>query len=502
MGLSMVRCLAVLLAFLLGLGATRARAEHYDVTIVLGAAPRAHVEALLSPTDGRLFMHAHAGGYEWSDYVRNLRVLGSDGRALPLESAGKAAWTVQAGGRSSLKVVYDVDLSFTVPEREGAQRGGQSFGDSLYLVDRALFVMSNAAGPREIVLHLPEGAKVATPWARTGAMTFRAATNGDLVDNTLVVGRFPEIAVDEGTFHIDFVLPGSTPVEGRLMEPVVRKVLHEYLRMFPETPPFHILMSYFRGVEVNGEGYKDSATLTFPEAILVGNRDLWANYIAHELFHHWNATLIAGADDGADAGSTEWFSEGATEYVANRTLARMGIVGDDGWFRHMDTNVALYEFWTWAAPFAGTSLIEAGSKTALPRPKGVEAKTYNRAGVYNGGWVATFCIDAALAEATDGRRDIDDLFRVLLDRYGLKGRVWRNSDLIAAASELAGHDMTPQLTAYLGQPKAIPIRKCWADAGIAGYNLDYSGETHASADPQASATAGRILRKILKGAAR
>ena len=490
--------IAAFLGVLTALASAPAFADRYDVAITLGAAPRAHVEARLTPPDGILFMHSHAGGYEWSDYIRNLRA-SQNGQPLELERTGKESWAAKGTIQSSIDVSYDVDLGFTVPEREGAQRGGQSFGNSLYLVNRVLFVMDNAPGPRDIVLHLPPGASIATPWQRLGPASFQAASNSDLVDNTLVVGRFPEIDVKQGTFDIDFVLPGATAAEGGLMEPVVRNVLHEYLRMFPETPPFHLVMSYFQGVEVNGEGYKNSATLTFPGSIGLANRDLWANYIAHELFHHWNATLIFGADSGADEGSTEWFSEGATEYIANRTLFRSGTIDSGGWLRHMEANVALYKFWTWAAPFAGTPIVDAGSKTALPRPKGVEAKTYNRAGVYNGGWVTTFCIDAAIASATNGRRDIDDLFRALLDNYGLKGRAWKNSDLIAEASKLAGRDMAPELTTWLEQPKPIPVDKCWAEAGLKGYNLDYSGETRVAPDPRGGAAAKRVLHKIWGG---
>ena len=92
----------------------------------------------------------------------------------------------------------------------------------------------------------------------------------------------------------------------------MRAALREYIRMFPRTPEFHILLTYFRGVEINGEGFKDSATLTSAEPIKRDNRVMWANYLAHEFFHHWNATLIAGNDDGPNVGTIEWFAEGAT----------------------------------------------------------------------------------------------------------------------------------------------------------------------------------------------
>jgi hypothetical protein len=101
-------------------------------------------------------------------------------------------------------------------------------------------------------------------------------------------------------------------------------------------------------------------------------------------------------------------SIGATEYVANRTLVRTGIISTDLYLKMLETNVGMYEFWSWAAPFQGASqsisLRDAGSKTALPLPKDTVAKTYNRAGVYNGGWVATYCIDMMIQQDTNGKK--------------------------------------------------------------------------------------------------
>lgn len=66
-------------------------------------------------------------------------------------------------------------------------------------------------------------------------------------------------------------MPGGTQATQALIEPVVRSVLHEYIRIFPNTPDLHVLMAVFRGVEINGEGYRDSAALTYPEQIEMGN---------------------------------------------------------------------------------------------------------------------------------------------------------------------------------------------------------------------------------------
>jgi predicted metalloprotease with PDZ domain len=122
-------------------------------------------------------------------------------------------------------------------------------------------------------------------------------------------------------------------------------------------------------VEINGEAYRDSGALTSPDPIERRNRVMWANYLAHELFHHWSGNMIVGNDDPPYFGRTEWFAEGATEYIANRTLIRTGIINRNTYLRKMETNIAMYEFWTWASPFQGVSIQNAGSKTALPMPE-------------------------------------------------------------------------------------------------------------------------------------
>jgi predicted metalloprotease with PDZ domain len=303
----------------------------------LGAA----VQATLMVPDGRLFTHGHAGGYEWSGYINNVRVMREDGSVIPVHSLGLGQWEVKTSKDEIVRLYYDVDLSFTKEMREGAQRGGQFFGNSLYIVNRALFVMSNAVGPRHVDFLIPSGFQIATPWHATGPLGYQVQDNNALADNFTVLGAFPSFQIVEGNFHLNMVLPGGTASAQVLIEPVVRSVLREYLRVFPNTPDFHVLMAFFRGVEINGEGYRDSAALTSPDRIEMRNRVLWASYLAHELFHHWNGNLIAGSADGDDFGTTEWFAEGATEYVANRTVVRAGIIDRKEYLRKMETNIGM-----------------------------------------------------------------------------------------------------------------------------------------------------------------
>lgn len=450
--------------------------QSYKISLDFKKPLRANVQANLTVPDGRLFTHGHAGGYEWSDFIKNIRVTREDGSLVSLQSLGPGQWEVHASKGETVRLSYDVDLSFTKEMREGAQRGGQFFGNSLYIVNRALFVMSSAAGPRHVDFVIPAGFRIATPWHASVPSGYQVGDNNELADNFTVIGSFPSFQVTEGDFHLNMVLPGGTQAAQALIEPVVRSVLREYIRIFPKTPNFHVLMAFFRGVEINGEGYRDSAALTSPDQIEMGNRVLWASYLAHELFHHWNGNLIAGSDDGDNFGTTEWFAEGATEYIANRTVVREGIIDRSEYVRKMETNIGMYEYWTWAAPFQGISIQNAGAKTALPMPSETIAKTYNRAGVYNGGWVASFCLDTMIQTDTQGGKGLDDVFRLMFTNFGTNGKQWTLQDLVHLSSEVAGTDLSGFFQKYIVEANPLPVHECLASAGFDGLILNYGGE--------------------------
>jgi predicted metalloprotease with PDZ domain len=318
----------------------------------------------------------------------------------------------------------------------------------------------------------------------------------ELADNFTVIGNFPSFQIDEGDFHLNMVLPDGTEATQTLIEPVVRSVLREYIRIFPGTPNFHVLMAFFRGVEINGEGYRDSASLTSPDQIVMGNRVLGASYLAHELFHHWNGNLIAGNDDGDNFGTTEWFAEGATEYIANRTVVRAGIIDRNEYLRKMETNIGMYEYWTWSAPFQGISIQNAGAKTALPMPSGMIAKTYNRAGVYNGGWVASFCLDTMIQTDTEGEKGLDDVFRLMFTNFGANGKQWTPQDLVQVSSEVAGTDLSSFFQKYIAEANPLPVHECLASAGFDGLILNYGGEAQVTPTANANGLAKEIREHL------
>src|SRR5947207_9504945 len=113
-------------------------------------------------------------------------------------------WSLPQSSPSRVRVAYDVDLSFAEKVRNGDLRGGLLLGDSLYLVNRALFIMSSAGGPKNIEFDVPSSFIIAAPWIEIADHQFRAAENRELTENWTILGRFPVFKFKQNNFQVTF----------------------------------------------------------------------------------------------------------------------------------------------------------------------------------------------------------------------------------------------------------------------------------------------------------
>lgn len=129
-------------------------------------------------------------------------------------------------------------------------------------------------------------------------------------------------------------------------------------------------------------------------------------------------------------------------------------------------------------------------------PEGMIAKTYNRPGIYSGGWVASFCLDTMIQKDTQGKKGLDDVFRLMFSRFGLTGKQWAPEDLAQSSSEVAGTDLSGFFHRYIASPNAVPVRECLADAGFDDSILNYSGEAYVSLQLNPSNSAQEIREHL------
>lgn len=185
----------------------------YDVALDFTGPIQATVRATLSVTDGQLFTLSYAGGYQGSSYVKDLQAHSNEGSKIPLAFVAPNHWRFPALTSETVRITYTVDLSFTKALREASHRRGQPLGEALYIVNRALFVMSDASGERTVHFIVPASFKIVSPLTQIAPSTYAASSNSELASRTTAFREFSLLPTTEAAIHLSTRLPHSRGIE-------------------------------------------------------------------------------------------------------------------------------------------------------------------------------------------------------------------------------------------------------------------------------------------------
>lgn len=207
---------------------------------------------------------------------------------------------------------------------------------------------------------------------------------------------------------------------------------------------------------------------------------VWANTLVHELFHVSTDQLVA-----ADQSTVEWFNEGFTEYMASRTLARLGAITQAEWRQKLAFYLSRGEstrIWDRERP----TLTAAGA-----------AKGRNWRWIYGGGATLAAHLDIMLRVDSDGRVSLDDVFRVLHRRFGVTGTPYTGADVAAAVAEVSGRDWSAFFATYVDAPAPpLPLPEALERLGLRTNQFADEFYVEPVADPTA---AQRALRRAVSG---
>ncbi len=171
-------------------------------------------------------------------------------------------------------------------------------------------------------LRLPIGWARVTPWQEQSPGVYVAADRHSLAVNSFVVGHFAATRARLGGFEAAAAFIGPIARDSATIGPAFAKVVNAYFSLFPKTPPGRYLMTFFYADHDDGEAFTGTSTVTFGNRIAGGDGILFNNKIAHEVLHYWIGQRIRGEDFER----MSWMSEGFTEYLANRTIFRTGLI--------------------------------------------------------------------------------------------------------------------------------------------------------------------------------
>lgn len=281
--------------------------------------------------------------------------------------------------------------------------------------------------------------KVTTSMRREASVagsTFSASNYHDLVDMPFFVGRFDVDSALVGGKWMRFASYPSGAVRGAaraLVWDQLKKAVPPQIAVFGEVPwETYSVMQIVDSAYQGASGLEHSSSHVDVLSPLYVGSDFQPSLYAHEIFHAWNVKRLRPMDlwpyryDAPQPTTWLWVSEGITDYYADLSEVRGGIVSDSAFYAL--TSAKLNEM-----DAIGPVALEDASLNTWVHP--VDGSEYS---YYGKGSLAGFMLDIIIRDASDNRQSLDDVMRALYAGTYKQGRGFTRDDWWAAVSRAAG----------------------------------------------------------------
>lgn len=460
-----------------------------------------------APDTFRLAMSAHP---EYDDkywrYLEDLSIEGRGGSAT-IARIDSSLWRVRASGGEAT-VRYRIHLPAPDERARAAWKpflsptGGLIGGPHSFM-----YIVGATLIPAHVTVSLPSSWEIATGLTPTSdPHTFFAPTFDNLVEGPIFAGRFNSwrFLVD-GIPHrvVYWRAPNAMPFDTTRFVDGVRRMTEQAVAVFGR-PPWREYTFIFQDDAWGGLEHANSVTLGAASAALARDPLSSMPETAHEFFHAWNLMRIRPAEYRTvdyrvqPPTSSLWFSEGLTIFYADLTLRRAGLpTSDSTRTQHLTNIIARYLSMPGLARYSA----ERVSQVAYNAEDGALGD-YGTS-THLQGEVIGAMLDLIVRDATDGRRSMDDVMRLMLERFGgTLGFVGR--DVERVVEDVCGCDVTPFFDAHVRSGSAIALDRYLAPIGLRAHVEWVAAVNPSTNEPivdlrayAADAPAGQYARLVL-----
>lgn len=413
--------------------------------------PRTHLVAVEMAVEG---VHGPAdlvmpswtpGSYLLREFPRNVvQFEAADGawKALPFAKTDKNTWRVQAPGDGTLRARWIVNADeLTVRTSHVDATHASIIGAGVFM-----YVDGRRDEPAEVEVLAPAGWRTTTALEALGETRFRAAHFDELVDSPLEIGTHQLVRWEvDGVPHQYAVWGRGNADANRLAQDTTRIVQAE--REIFGTLPYPEFTFFLHLTSGGGGGleHRNSTSLLADRWSFRGpSYESFLGLAAHELFHAWNGKRIRPAALGPFDYTREnytrdlWVVEGITTYYTDLLLRRAGIISQQRYLEKLADTISRFLTLPGRAvqPLADSSF---DTWIKFYRP---DANTPNATiSYYQKGALVALLLDLRIRQATENARSLDDLMRLLWERYGVPDAGFPEGAVEAAAAEVAGMDL-------------------------------------------------------------
>ena len=389
------------------------------------------------------------GSYLVREYEKNVEGVTAktrDGRVLPIEKTLKNRWRVRAGGAPEFA------LHYRVYSREMSVRNNW-VEDGFALINGAATFITLADQRRrahEVDVVLPSTwrrALTAMPDAPGGNGTRFVAPDFDtLADCPLVVGNpaVYEFTVDGKKHYL--VNTGEGGVwDGASIARDLEKIVQQARALWGSLPYEKYLFLNMITESGGGIEHKGSTVLMSSRWATRTRRGYlgFLRLASHEYFHVWNVKRMRPVELGPFDYEHEvyvkglWLSEGFTDYYGALQLRRTGLETEAEFLEELSGAIQTLQ----TTPGRLVQPVELSSFDAWIKQYRPDENSVNTSiSYYTKGAVIAFVLDARIRTATAGKKTLDDLMRLLSQRYS-GDRGFSGEEVRSAAQEVAGTDL-------------------------------------------------------------
>jgi len=416
--------------------------------------------------------------------VRDLSVTDARGRVVPVvreriagavpmtsREDSTSGWRAVVPGGGAATVKYRV--AFPAPAAAATPSNRAFFRETGLLVDGPatfLYLDGHKLAPAHVRLELPLGWRVATGLVPTAdPRVFFAPSYDVLIDSPLLAGSADALRV--WGFDVDGVphraaiwtTPSSPHFDSTAFVDAHRRIVATARDVAGRLPYREYSFLY---VDSTGGGLEhlNSTTIGARTDALAKDPLAVASTTAHEFFHLWNVKRLRPAalgpfDYQRPVRTTSlWWSEGVTDFFAAEIMRRSGLVAESQ--ARKDLASAIQSFLV--NPAHRVMSPELASWVAWDSPTTYGG--YTTGFYYTQGALLGELLELRIRQATGLRRGMDDVLRLLLDRFaGARG--FAGEDILYAVNETCGCDMQPFFAAHVAGADSLDLDRELAPLG-------------------------------------
>ena len=395
---------------------------------------------------------------EYARHIDNLKAMSGNGKELRIEKVRKNRWKVSTEGEDTVVVSYRLycrEMSVRtnwVEEDFAILNGAPTFMTLVGGLERQHIVQAELTNKwKQSVSPLPK--------VDGATNTYVAANFDELVDSPLLLGN-PQTAsfTVGGKPHWLVNQNGDKYWDVDKAAKDVEKIVAAHHKMWGNVPyPRYVFFNMI--VESGGGLEHDNSTVLMTSRWrfrVEKDYKRWLNLVSHEFFHTWNVRRLRPRGlrkynyERENYTDSLWIAEGITSYYESLALIRCGLLKQSEYLDGLSSDIDGVE----KSPGKNVQSLSESSRDAwikFYRPD--ENSRNTRVSYYGKGAVAAFLLDAEIRRATENKKSLDDVMRMMFKRHEKDG--YLAEDFRAAVAEVAGKELTDWFRTHIDTPSPM-----------------------------------------------